>query len=258
MRIIGVIPARMGSSRFPGKPMAEILGIPMIGHCYYRSKMASLLDEVYVATCDVEIFEYMESIGAKAIMTSDTHKRASERTAEALLKIEKQTGEQIDIVVLIQGDEPMVVPDMIEKSVRPLLENKAIKVANLMSEIDTEDDHKDPNQVKVVTDLQSNALYFSREPIPAAHSGPEFKAKAHKQVCIIPFQRDFLIKYNELKPTPLEIAESVDMNRVLEHGYDVHMIKISDITFPVDTLADLKKVEALMEKDSLTDNYLTN
>lgn len=256
MRIIGVIPARMGSSRFPGKPLAEIHGMPMIGHCYYRSKMASILDEVYIATCDEEIFDYMESIGAKSIMTSETHQRASERTAEALTKIEEQTGEKVDIVVLIQGDEPMVIPDMIEKSVKPLLDDQDILVANLMSVIENETDHSDTNQVKVVTDLHSNALYFSREPIPAAHSGQDSKAKAYKQVCIIPFQRDFLLRYIDLNPTPLEIAESIDMNRVLEHGYDVHMVEIGEKTFPVDTPEDLKKVESLMDGDFYTSKYL--
>ena len=128
MNIIGIIPARMASSRFPGKPLAPILGIPMIGHVYFRSKMSRLLNEVYVATCDREIADYIESIGGHAIMTSDKHERASDRCAEAMLKIESATGEKTDIVVMIQGDEPMVTPEMIEKAVEPMIKDDSIYV----------------------------------------------------------------------------------------------------------------------------------
>ena len=117
MKIIGIIPARLSSSRLPRKPMADILGMPMIGHVFLRSKLSQILDEVYVATCDQEIVDYIESIGGKAIMTANTHERASDRTAEALLKIEANTNERVDIVVMIQGDEPMITPEMITASV---------------------------------------------------------------------------------------------------------------------------------------------
>ena len=110
MNIIGIIPARLSSSRLPNKPMADILGVPMIGHVYFRSKMSEILNEVYVATCDKEIYDYVKGFGGQAIMTSDSHERASERTAEALTKIEKKFKIKIDIVVMIQGDEPMITP----------------------------------------------------------------------------------------------------------------------------------------------------
>jgi len=254
MRIVGIIPARMGSSRFPGKPLEKICGIPMVGHVYYRSKMASLLDEVYVATCDNEIKSYMDSIDGKAIMTSNKHKRASDRVAEALLKIEKETGVKIDIVVMIQGDEPMIYPDMINQSVDPLVKDKDIVVSNLMAPMKSKKEHEDPNEVKVVVDRQNFALYFSREPIP---SGKKEKNDnyMYKQVCIIPFTRDFLIKFNELEPTPLEIIESVDMMRVLEHGYKVKMIPTKYDTYSVDNTDDLKHVEELMRKDKLLSKY---
>ena len=113
MRVVAVIPARMASSRFPGKPMALIHGMPMIGHCYCRVRLCDALSDTYVATCDKEIFDYIESIGGKAIMTADTHERASDRAAEAMVKIEEATGEQTDILVMVQGDEPMVNPKMI-------------------------------------------------------------------------------------------------------------------------------------------------
>ena len=132
MNIIGIIPSRLASSRLPQKPMADILGMPMIGHVYFRSKLSSMLNEVYVATCDQAIVDYIESIGGKAIMTADTHEHASDRTAEALLKIEQTTGEKVDIVVMIQGDEPMITPEMISASVEPLLNDQSLMITNLM------------------------------------------------------------------------------------------------------------------------------
>lgn len=255
MKIVGFIPARMESSRFPGKPLVKINGIPMIGHVYFRSKMSSLLDDVYVATCNKEIEEYISSIGGKAIMTSNKHKRASDRIAEALLKIEEKTGEKIDIVVMIQGDEPMVLPEMISEAVQPFLKDKNILVGNLMSPIKTSKEHKDPNEVKVVADKQNFALYFSREPVPSDKKETNDNYR-YKQVCIIPFTRDFLIKFNELEPTPLEIIESVDMLRVLEHGYKVKMVLTKYDTYSVDNIDDLKRVERLMENDELIKQYV--
>jgi len=209
MNIIGIIPARMASSRFPGKPLAKILGIPMIGHVYYRSKMSKLLSEVYVATCDQAISNYVQSIGGKVIMTAKTHERASDRTSEALFKIEKLRGDKIDIVTMIQGDEPMLNPDMIEEVVQPLLDDETIQVANLMTPLKTKEEQIDPNEVKVVVDQNDFALYFSREPIPSFKKGL-IDMPVYKQVCIIPFRREFLAHFSQMTPTPLEIAESVD------------------------------------------------
>jgi 3-deoxy-manno-octulosonate cytidylyltransferase (CMP-KDO synthetase) len=257
MNIIGIIPARLASSRLPNKPLAEILGMPMIGHVYLRSKMSPILDEVYVATCDEEIKQYVESIGGKAIMTSNTHERASDRTAEALLEIEKLTEKKMDIVAMIQGDEPMVTPEMISAGVKPLLESPAIQITNLMENIETQEEHEDPAEVKVVVDKNNYALYFSREPIPSRKKGGE-SITMLKQVCIIPFRRDFLLEYNEMEQTPLEIIESVDMNRLLENGIKIKMVMRDEITLAVDTKKDLDRVNELMKKDLLTKKYLSN
>lgn len=254
MKIIGIIPARLASSRFPNKPMADIHGMPMIGHCYFRSKICELLNEVYVATCDLEIFDYITSIGGNAIMTSNTHERASDRSAEALLKIEKAKGEKIDIVVMLQGDEPMVTPDMIELAVQPLIDDVSIKVSNLYSNLRSTDEFEDPNEVKVVIDKNGNALYFSREPIPSRKKGA-ITVTMFKQVCIIPFKRDFLLEFNNLRPTPLEIIESVDMLRVLENGLNVKMIFCNNESYSVDTPKDLEKVNSIMKDDKLMKLY---
>lgn len=254
MNIVSIIPARMASSRFPDKPMAKISGIPMIGHVYLRTRMCKRLTQTYVATCDKEIFDYIESIGGKAIMTADTHERCSDRTAEAMLKIESDVGGKVDIVVMVQGDEPMVTPEMIEAAVEPMLKDESINVINLMAEINTIEEFEDPNEVKVVTDLKNKALYFSREPIPSRKKGIT-DVPMMKQVCIIPFRRDYLIKFNFMSSTPLEKIESVDMMRILENGDDVHMVFTDTNTVSVDTQADLERVQKLMQDDILIKNY---
>ncbi|OPY89034.1 MAG: 3-deoxy-manno-octulosonate cytidylyltransferase [Smithella sp. PtaU1.Bin162] len=254
MNIIGIIPARMASTRFPNKPMAKIMGIPMIGHVYYRSAMCKLLNDVWVATCDREIFDYVKSSGGKAVMTADTHERASDRAAEAMTKIEQETGKKVDIVVMIQGDEPMLFPEMIDLAVGPMIDDKGIYIVNLMGKIKTREEQDDPNTVKVVCDLQSFALYYSREPIPSWKKGAK-SVPMMKQIPIIPFQRDFLLKFNQLTPTPLEIVESVDMMRVVEHGYKIKMIPAEFETYSVDTPADLQRVEEIMKNDRLIAKY---
>ena len=255
MHIIGIIPARMGSLRFPGKPLAKILGMPMVGHVYFRSKMSKTLNDVYIATCDQEIMDYAKSIGAKAIMTKSTHERCSSRCAEAMLKIEQETGKKVDIVVMIQGDEPMTRPEMIDLALGPMLNDSSIKVVNLMAPIKSREEHDDPNCPKVVVDRNNFAIYFSREPIPSWKKGAK-EVKMLKQVCVIPFTRDFLLKFEELEPTHLEIVESIDMNRILEHGYRVKMVLEDFETGCVDTPHDLTKVEGLMANDPLIKNYI--
>jgi 3-deoxy-manno-octulosonate cytidylyltransferase (CMP-KDO synthetase) len=250
MNIIVIIPARMGSSRFPGKPMADILGMPMIAHVYKRVKLNKNLKEVYVATCDKEIYEYIKSIGGKAIMTSDCNERCSDRCAEAMLKIEKEEGYKVDIMVMVQGDEPLTYPQMIDEAIEPMLKDENIKITNLVADIETIEEFEDPNEVKVVMDKFSNALYFSREPIPSRKKG--FKnVPMKKQVCVIPFKRDFLLEYNKMEPTPLEIIESVDMMRILENGEKVKMVPTKYKTKSVDTLKDLEEVIEIMKRDEL-------
>jgi len=246
MNILALIPARMGSSRFPGKPMATILGKPMIGHVYERVARSPLLEMTAVATCDREVFDYIESIGGKAVMTANTHERASDRCTEALLKLEQEYGIRYDIVVMVQGDEPMTHPDMIAEAVQPMLDDVSIQVVNLLGNVSDIAEFEDRNCIKVVCDLNQNALYFSREPIPTRSKAGSVPMA--KQVCIIPFRRDYLLKYTSLAPTPLEVAESIDMMRVLEHGDKIRMVQTTHSSFSVDTPADLVKIEALIRE----------
>ena len=176
MQIVAVLPARMGSSRFPGKPLALILGRPMIEHVYIRTAMCQQLDAVYVATCDDEIKQAVEGFGGRVIMTSAKHQRASDRVAEAA------EGLDADILVLIQGDEPMVVPQMIEAAVAPMVEDPAIQCVNLAKRIETEEEYLDRNTIKVVMDRRGDALYFSREPVPTQHVASFANIPVFKQV----------------------------------------------------------------------------
>ena len=254
MKAIAIIPARMGSSRFPGKPMAKIHGIPMIGHCYIRTKLCNDIIDTYVATCDKEIHEYILSIGGKSIMTSDIHERATDRTAEAMLEIEKLHNEKIEIVVMVQGDEPMVIPEMISESLKPFKTDESINVVNLMAYMSSEKEFEDPNEVKVVVDNNNNALYFSREAIPTRHKDIT-SVPMLKQVCIIPFKRDYLLHFNNLQETKLEKIESVDMMRILENGDKVKMVMTDANSFSVDTEEDRIFVEKKMIGDALMSEY---
>jgi len=255
MRIVAIIPARMGSSRFPGKPMALIHRFPMIGHCYFRISKCPDVDETYVATCDQEIYDFIESIGGHAIMTSNSHERASDRAAEAMLKVEAVSNKKTDILVMAQGDEPMDTPGMVSEVLKPMLSAGKPEVVNLMGRIKTIREFEDPNTVKVVVDQEQNAIYFSREPIPSRRKY-DLEFSMHKQICIIPFTRDYLLTFNSTKQTPLEIIESVDMLRVLESGHKVRMVYTGHDVHPVDTLEDLQKVQKLMASDSLMATYI--
>ena len=251
LKIIGVIPARMGSSRFPGKPLAPILGRPMTEHVYRRTAMCSALSEVYVATCDQEIFDAVSAFGGTPIMTSSEHQRASDRVAEAVADL------AADIIVMVQGDEPMTHPEMIEQSVAPFGQGDSdIVCVNLAAKIETEDEFADRNTIKVVMDMDGFAVFMSREPIPTRHVQDFVKIPAYKQVCIISFTRAGLEAFTRLPPTPLEEAESIDMLRFIEHGYRVKMVETTFATHAVDTPADLEHVEKLMKTDALTRSYV--
>ncbi|MCC8996736.1 MAG: 3-deoxy-manno-octulosonate cytidylyltransferase [Nitrosomonas sp.] len=249
MKTIAVIPARMGSSRFPGKPIAKILGRPMIEHIYKRVAMSKSLDATYIATCDEEIRQVAEGFGAQVLMTADTHERASDRVAEAVEKLDA------DLIVMVQGDEPMTHPDMIDTAVAPFKSDPKLGCVNLVRKIDNEADYMDFNTIKVVMNQCNEALYMSRRPIPSLAKSGFAGTAAHKQVCIIPFRRETLFQYTRLAPTPLEQLESVDMMRLLEHGLTVKMVPTEFNTQAVDTPADLARVEQLMKNDPLLSRY---
>ena len=244
MKITAIIPARLGSSRFPGKPLARICGYTMIEHVFRRVRLAQTLSEVVVATCDREIAEEVERFGGCAVMTSNKHERCTDRIQEAADTVGG------DIIVNVQGDEPFVTPEMIDLAVAPMLEDPSLVCTNLMARILARETLEDPNEVKVVFDRKFDALYMSREPIPSLKKGGAFD-HAWKQVCVIPFTKSFLRKFSDLEPTPLEVRESVDMMRAIEHGYKVRMIPCETSGLSVDTEEDRAEAEIQMHYNPL-------
>lgn len=247
MKVAAVIPARMGSSRYPGKPLCDIHGMTMIEHVYRRTAMSDAVDETYIATPDEEIHTETESFGGNAIMTG-SHPRATDRVAEAARELDAE------IIVVMQGDEPLVYPDMLDDAIAPVRDGEA-KVTNLAKPIHDEDEYRDPNNVKVVVDEEWNGLYFSRAPIPYIHDGSYEDASVYHQVCVIPFEREFLFEFTSMDETELEKTESVDMLRLLENGHDVRLVETDRQTYPVDTPEDHEKVNEMMADDPLFAEY---
>ena len=220
MKIVIGIPSRMGSSRFPGKPLKKILDKSMIEHCYKRCSLSRHATDLFVTTPDKEIKNEIESIGGNIIMTSNDIERPGLRVAIAAKTLDLHDD---DIVVVVQGDEPLIFPQMIDLAIKPLLDNNQIMVSNLCSKT-SDEDWNDPGEIKVVCDLNMDALYMSRSPIPSIDHQEE-RALWWKQVCVMPFRWGFMKKFNDdLSPTPLERQESVEMNRAIEHGYKVRMV----------------------------------
>ncbi len=237
----------MGSSRFFGKPLKKINGLAMAHLCYNNAYKAKHIDRVFIATPDKEIKDYFNKNNIEVIMTSITHKRASDRTFEALIKIEKKYKKKINYITMLQGDEPMINSKMIDKATYTLIKNKKLGCVNLTSIISSLKEAQDKNLIKVVMDRNNNAIYFSREPIP--NGIEEKKDNFFKQVCVMPFRRDYLIKFNKLKPTFLEKKESIDMLRFLENNIKVRMVLTKSKTQSVDTVHDLRKVISILKNN---------
>ena len=245
MKVLALIPARLASTRFPNKPLAQILEKSMLQHIVERVQLCKEIDQVAVATCDQEIIDHVQSLGHQAIMTSDLHERASDRCAEAVTKLEKSENTKYDIVVMVQGDEPMTDPRMLSDVLRPFTDDPNLQVVNLYADIQP-GEFASTNCVKVVMDLVGNALYMSRAPIPVSIDGIE--RPSGKQLGLIAFRRQALQKFTELTPTPLEVNESVDMLRFLEHGIEIRMQRTIYRTHAVDIPSDIAEVERLMKQ----------
>ena len=253
MRAVAVIPARLGAQRFPGKPLEPMLGMPMVGHCYFRTCMCPELTATYVATCDDPIAAYVRSVGGEVVMTASTHTRASGRTAEAMLTIERTLG-PIDVVVMVQGDEPLLTPELISETLHHFADPE-VDIVNIMSRLRSREEFLDHNNVKVVVNRDMDALYMSREPIPSPWRGAE-GLPMYMQVGIIGFRRSALIRFNATPETRLEQIESIDMNRVLESGGRIRMVATELRTIGVDTPAELAAAESCLREDPLTARYL--
>lgn len=242
-RAIGVIPARYGSTRFPGKPLCDICGKTMIQRVYERASAARLLDSLMVATDDERIFGAVGAFGGKAVMTSENLPDGTSRVAEAVKEVED------GIVVNIQGDEPFIDPDMIDQTVRLLEENPEVPAATLSYVLDDLEEIRDPNVVKVVSDLRGRALYFSRSPIPFVRKFVGTKYMGH--IGIYGYRKDFLEEFVRLPATPLSSAESLEQLKILEKGYDILVGVTSSLRLGpgIDTPDDLEKARAFCRDD---------
>jgi 3-deoxy-manno-octulosonate cytidylyltransferase (CMP-KDO synthetase) len=243
MYVVAIIPARYASTRFPGKPLALIHGKPMLQYVYERTSRADLVDEVIVATDDERILSAAEDFGARAVLTSACHETGTDRLAEVAAGLEKA-----DLVVNVQGDEPKIAPEMIDTAIAPLGERPDISMGTLMADIAAPEDFNNPNVVKVVTDQQGLALYFSRSPIPFTRDAVPDTAhlNARRHIGLYVYRRDFLLLYPYLDPTPLEKAEKLEQLRALEHGYRIHVALTTHLSIGVDTPEDLEKVKTLL------------
>lgn len=244
-KITAIIPARYASTRFEGKALADIMGKPMVQHVYERTAKASLISDVIIATDDERIAAAVRAFGGRVAMTSRDHETGTDRLAEVAAGLDS------DIVVNVQGDEPLIDPAMIDEAVWPLVDNPAIKMGTLKTRIKNLHDFLSPNVVKVVSNLDGFALYFSRSPLPnfrdkwnnlkdeAFASG---KLLCYKHVGLYVYRRDFLLQYAEMAPTYLELAEKLEQLRVLENGFQIKVVETEHESIGVDTPADLDKV----------------
>jgi 3-deoxy-manno-octulosonate cytidylyltransferase (CMP-KDO synthetase) len=221
----------------------------MVEHVVKRAELCASLEGVYVATCDDEIRRAVEAFGGCALMTSKSHERASDRVAEAAESLDA------DVVVMIQGDEPMITPEMVSATLAPMTKGSLVECVNLVHRIADRAEIDDRNTIKVVMDLRGDALNFSRSPIPASDLASGHPPAFYKQVCVIAFRRAFLAELASLPQTPRERAESIDMLRAVEHGRRVRLVETKVETHAVDTPADLRLVEARMALDPLIARY---
>jgi 3-deoxy-manno-octulosonate cytidylyltransferase (CMP-KDO synthetase) len=247
LKAIGIIPARYASTRLEGKVLLDIAGKPMIQHVYERSSQSTLLAEVYVATDDPRILSAVERFGGKAHLTSPLHPSGTDRVAEVAAKLEA------DIVVNIQGDEPLISPQMIESAILPLLGDSSVQMSTLCRRITDPQEVFDPNVVKVVQNREGFALYFSRSPIPFHRdlwkgSGASIEygggVVCYKHFGLYAYRKDFLLRFSGLKPTPLERIEQLEQLRALENGYEIKVVESEEETIGVDTEQDLERVRS--------------
>jgi len=246
MRIIGIIPARYASHRFPGKPLANIGGRTMVERVYRQAKKSKVLERVIVATDDERILREVKRFGGEVRVTSSRHRSGTDRVAEAASRL-KIAGD--GVIVNIQGDAPLLPPGMINRLVKPFFAHPEVKMTALCCRIKEAGELSNPNIVKVVLDKEGFALYFSRLPIPYLRDKTlNFKPSTfnyYKHIGPYAYRKSFLLKLAKMVPTPLEKAEKLEQLRVLENSYRIKMVKTKYDCIEVDTPADLKKVRAI-------------
>jgi 3-deoxy-manno-octulosonate cytidylyltransferase (CMP-KDO synthetase) len=238
--ILGIIPARYASSRFPGKPLVPIAGRTMLQHVWERAGRARTLSRLVIATDDERILRAAQEFGATARMTRPDHRSGTDRSAEVA------AGDGAAIIVNIQGDEPLIEPEAIDAAVTGLVTSSQTPMSTLKKRIEDAGELDNPNVVKVVTDLAGNAVYFSRSAIPFVRSG---QAARYKHIGLYVYRREFLLGYSSLPVGPLEEAEKLEQLRALENGYKIRVVETGYESLGVDTPQDLERVRAQMEAE---------
>ena len=256
MKIIGIVPARMAASRFPGKPLHPILGRPMLEHVFERARMFPRWSELAIATCDEEIREFADFKGYPVIMTSDTHTRALDRVAEAAQKLSFPIADE-DIVLNVQGDEPMMHPDMIHTTIKPMAERDEIRGTMLAMDIVDQAQFENPNILKIIHDIDGRVLYTSRAPVPYCKPGAFSAALEAKRIYgIFGFRWEFLKYFTSLPESPLELREACDSNRLYDHGYHQYIAPYAfQPSYSVDSIDDSALVEKHMPENELWGQY---
>jgi 3-deoxy-manno-octulosonate cytidylyltransferase (CMP-KDO synthetase) len=247
-KILGVIPARLASSRFPGKVLAQISSKTMLQHVYERASQARYLTSTIIATDDERVYEVARSFGARAKMTRADHLSGTDRVAEVA------SAENAEIVVNIQGDEPLIDPAAIDAAILPMVHDSDVVMGTLKKRIEDPREITDPNVVKVVTNRQGDAIYFSRCPIPFVRGGTSAKSPIQphfKHIGLYTYRRDFLLEYSTLPVGPLEQAERLEQLRALENGYRIRVVETEYESLGVDTPEDLERVSRLFEASML-------
>ncbi len=245
--VAAIIPARFGSTRLPAKPLADICGKPMIQRVCEQVSKSPVINRVIVATDDMRIATVVEDFGGEVIMTSVDIQSGSDRCAAVAKQIEA------DIIVNVQGDEPLISPVMIDEAVQPFLQDPMITMGTVVRQITNEEDLKNPSVVKAVLDLHGNALYFTRSVVPYIRdneSGENWVTQHafYKHFGLYVYKKNFLLTYTQLKPTPLEKAERLEQLRVLEYGYKIHCVITNEESIAVDTPDDLERVRKIYQQ----------
>jgi 3-deoxy-manno-octulosonate cytidylyltransferase (CMP-KDO synthetase) len=244
-RILGIIPARFASSRFPGKALAPLAGKPLLQHVYERASQARYLTKILIATDDSRIEAAARAFGAPVRMTRADHASGTDRIAEVA------SAEAAEIIVNIQGDEPLIDPAAIDAAVLALCDDDEAPMGTLKRRIEDPADIDNPNVVKVVTDLAGNAIYFSRHPIPYQREAVGAGTTHFKHIGLYVYRRDFLLRYSDLPVGPLETAEKLEQLRALENGYRIRVAETEYDSLGVDTPEDLERASALFEATAL-------
>ena len=237
MKVLCVIPARYASTRLPGKPLKDIAGKPMVVRVYERASQAGLVNETLVATDDERIKAAVEAAGGKAMLTRADHATGTDRLAEVA-----EAYPEVDIIVNVQGDEPLIDPGLIDELAGLFANEPELAMATVKTEMEDEAEQKNPNNVKVVCDKAGYALYFSRSLMPYPRKGG---CPVYKHIGIYAYRRDFLLHYAKMEPTPLEQAESLEQLRALENGYRIKVVETKAKFVGVDTVEDLERVNEI-------------